>query len=176
MIVIVFGLPGSGKTYFATRLARLMDATYISSDQLRKNLFKDRTYSAAEKQAVYQEMRRRITERLQEGRDIVLDATFYTQDLRAGIQQEFSGATLLVFIEVTADEALVQKRIAGKRADSEADFEVYKKVKREWEVPDFAHLMLESTDDNIDTMLLLAKDYIQVENDKSGNRSINFAR
>jgi predicted kinase len=176
MIVIVFGLPGSGKTYFATRLARLMDAVYISSDQLRKTLFKHRTYSAVEKQAVYEEMQRRITERLQEGRDIVLDATFYTKDLRAKIHKAFSTATLLVFIEITADEALVEKRITGKRADSEADFEVYKKVKQEWEVPEFAHLVVESTDENIDDMLLQAKDYIQAENDKSGNRSINFAR
>jgi predicted kinase len=45
MTVIVFGLPGSGKSYFATRLAELLNASYISSDQLRMQLYAKRTYT-----------------------------------------------------------------------------------------------------------------------------------
>ena len=33
MIIIVLGLPGSGKTYFASRFAKLIHADYINSDR-----------------------------------------------------------------------------------------------------------------------------------------------
>jgi len=35
MIIVVTGLPGSGKSYFAQQLAPLMDAEYINSDKVR---------------------------------------------------------------------------------------------------------------------------------------------
>ena len=39
------------------------------------------------------------------------------------------------------------------RTDSQADFEVYKKIKNEWEPFDQDHLILQSTDDNIEEIL-----------------------
>ena len=52
MIVIVMGLPGSGKSYFASRLAAAIHATYISSDKVRKILIARRTYLEKEKELV----------------------------------------------------------------------------------------------------------------------------
>ena len=56
MIVIVFGLPGSGKSFFACRFAAMINADYINSDRVRKKLFVSRTYLIKEKLAVYNEM------------------------------------------------------------------------------------------------------------------------
>ena len=53
MIVIVFGLPGSGKSYFASRFAKVINAGYINSDMIRKEIFEKREYSDQEKKAVY---------------------------------------------------------------------------------------------------------------------------
>jgi len=41
MVIIVFGLPGSGKTWFAKTLAARIKAVYISTDQLRNSLIRD---------------------------------------------------------------------------------------------------------------------------------------
>ena len=38
MVVIVFGLPGSGKSYFASRLAGIISADYINSDRVRREI------------------------------------------------------------------------------------------------------------------------------------------
>jgi len=38
MIIIVCGLPGSGKSFFAHRLAAKLDALHISSDKTRKEM------------------------------------------------------------------------------------------------------------------------------------------
>jgi predicted kinase len=56
MIIIVMGLPGSGKSYFAQRLAITINADYISSDRVRKTMMSSRTYSTKEKLLVYDEM------------------------------------------------------------------------------------------------------------------------
>ncbi|HUZ58418.1 MAG TPA: AAA family ATPase [Hanamia sp.] len=49
MIVIVFGLPGSDKSYFASRLAKMIHAGHVNSDKVRKEWFKERVYSEDEK-------------------------------------------------------------------------------------------------------------------------------
>ena len=49
MIVIVFGLPGSGKSYFASHLASMINADYINSDKVRRTMFDTRTYQKRKK-------------------------------------------------------------------------------------------------------------------------------
>lgn len=56
VIVAVCGLPGSGKSYFAARLAERLDAVYLSSDRVRREMFTRRTYSDDEKMDVYREL------------------------------------------------------------------------------------------------------------------------
>lgn len=56
MIVIVFGLPGSGKSYFATRLSEKLRAEYVSSDRVRNTMYAYKTYSEKEKPEVYEDM------------------------------------------------------------------------------------------------------------------------
>ena len=76
MIVIVFGLPGSGKSFFARRFAAMIDAVYINSDRVRKKLVVSRTYVEKEKLAVYNEMFAQMKEVLKHNKNLVLDATF----------------------------------------------------------------------------------------------------
>ena len=166
MIVIVIGLPGSGKSYFAIRVAQMLNARYISSDKLRKEMFAEATYSSAEKLRVYNEMMRRTTEASEKGKDIVLDATFYSNDLRQKFINKTKNISPIFVIEVHAKEDLVKERLSLAREDSDADFEVYKAVKKEWEPFNDDHLVLKSTNNNITEMLERAVDYLFEKNDK----------
>lgn len=56
MVVIVIGLPGSGKSFFASQLAQLINADYINSDQVRKTMMPPGHYSQQEKHSVYSQM------------------------------------------------------------------------------------------------------------------------
>ena len=56
MIVIVFGLPGSGKSYFATRLVKKLKARYVSSDIIRKDFTFKSKYSYSAKWRMYMKM------------------------------------------------------------------------------------------------------------------------
>jgi predicted kinase len=160
MIVIVFGLPGSGKSFFASRLAGIINADYINSDRIRKEMFKKRTYSEQEKAAVYHAMLEKMKEAIHQSRNLVLDATFHKSETRKPFIEEPEGKESIFVIEVIADENITRKRLKKNRPDSEADFEVYKLIKQQYEPLNKKHLLLESTDENIDDMLQKAAAYL----------------
>lgn len=166
MVVIVFGLPGSGKSYFALRLANLINAEYINSDLLRKQLFKKRTYSLNEKLLVYEEMLVKMKECLKQKKSLVLDATFYKNDIRKKFMDAAVKKGGIRFIEVTAGESLIRKRLKTPRLVSDADFEIYKLIKEQWESMREPHLILRSTNDNITEMLQKTADYLHLKDDK----------
>jgi len=164
------GLPGSGKSYFAIRVAKMLNAVYISSDKLRKEMFVKPTYSSAEKLRVYNKMLQRATGASEHGKDVVLDATFYSNDLRQNFINEAKSISQAYVIEVYAQEDLVEERLSLPREDSDADMEVYKGVKKEWEPFTGEHLTLKSTNNNITEMLERTADYLFEENDKRKHR------
>jgi len=159
-VVAVAGLPGSGKSFFASRLAGRLGAEYLSSDRIRKESVAVRTYGTAEKAAVYDLLAGRAAEALARGRAVLVDATFHAVNARSRLRQALPPGTNLVFIEVTAHEALIRRRVASPRAFSEADFSVYLMIREVWEPLPEDHLTLESTDDNIDAMLASAMSYL----------------
>ena len=82
MIVIVFGLPGSGKSFFASRLAKIINADYLNSDRIRKEMFASRNYSEKEKAAVYSAMIEKTKVLANQKKNLVLDATFHKKETR----------------------------------------------------------------------------------------------
>ncbi len=169
MIIIVMGLPGSGKSYFAEHLARAIDAYYVNSDRVRKRMNSPRTYSTKEKLTVYNEMIKQMQLAVQQKKDIVLDGTFYRHSIRKMFMQKARRAGGIVFIEVRATESLIQERLQQKREDSEADSKVYHIIKAQWEPLAESHLILQSTNENITGMLHAAIDYLRLRNDKRTN-------
>ncbi len=166
MIIIVFGLPGSGKSYFAERLAKMTGAEYVNSDRLRKQMFSSRKYTEKEKNAVYNAMLAKLKEAVLQEKSILLDATFHKEKTRRPFINEAGGEKKIVFIEVQADENIIWDRLKKLRPDSEADFEIYQIIKQQWEPLNGPHLLLESTNNNIEDMLQKAAVYLHQYNDK----------
>ena len=170
MIVIVFGLPGSGKSYFASKLSTLINADYINSDRVRKQMLDKRTYSLNEKLSVYHRMLLQMKEFLKQKRNLVLDATFYKNEIRKKFMGDAELKGGITFIEVTADESLIIERLKIPRMDSDADFEVYKVIEEQWEPMYEPHLILRSTNDNIAEMLQKTTNYLHLKDDKRTNK------
>ncbi len=168
MVVLVFGLPGSGKSYFASRLAAQMGAEYINSDQLRLMMFPVRTYSNEEKQAVYEAMLSMAKGRIRQGKNVVIDATFHRHSLRTHFMESLKGE-LIWFIEVVADEETIRKRLSMPRQFSEADYAVYEKIRYDWEPMTEPHLVLDSSEP-VEKMLLQAVRYLSLTS-KTGKAS-----
>src|SRR5579863_6554441 len=164
MIILVMGLPGSGKTYFASRFANLIHADYINSDRVRQRMFPFRSYSEREKASVYDEMLELMRQAIRQDKDMVLDATFFKSDIRRKFIDGAGGD--IVLIEVAAEESVIEKRLKQKRPDSDSDFEVYKLIKVQWEPFSGHRLILISSDHYIEDMLHQALGYLKLRNDK----------
>ena len=159
-IILVTGLPGSGKSYFAHHLSKNTGVKYLSTDQIRNEILDTKTYSNKEKDVVYHEMKQRLMAALSRNEDVVLDGTFYREILRQQFIQAARKIASVFIIEVTADEELVRERVNRKRSDSDAGFSVYEKLKKEWEEIKTPHMTLVSTNNNLNDMLEMAIRYI----------------
>ncbi len=161
MIIVVMGLPGSGKSYFAEKLSRQLEAVYINSDQVRNALGARGKYTVEDKMVVYNTMVDKARHALADGKRVVVDATFY-QHRMVEIFKDLAMMYLspICFIKVEADENLIKSRLTKLRHDSEADYNVYLKIKNQFEDPGVPYLSLRSEEDNIHDMLELALEYI----------------
>ena len=161
MLILVYGLPGSGKTYFASHFAGEINAVHISSDLTRMRILEERSYSEDEKDYIYREMAVETMESLKKGKTVIVDATFYKEENRElfiRISNELGIAFRL--IEICADEDDIRKRTSGKRVDSEADFDVYKQIKTDFEPVKQDHLSINSSELPLDEMIYRASIYI----------------
>jgi len=163
MIIAVIGLPGSGKSYFAGRLAAAIHAVYISSDQVRKTMMATGRYSTEEKEKVYDQMLALAQQAVKQNKNVVLDATFYRRHIREKFMDRTGDAGGIHFIEITAPEPIIKERLKQKREDSEADFDVYLQVRKQWEPLREPHLALDSSGNDIEEMLRKAMDHLQLK-------------
>lgn len=137
LCIAVTGLPGTGKSTVARMLAQALDAVWLRSDAIRKELFPRPGYTPEETEATYAALFRRAETALNQGRSVVLDATFREQALRARVRElaERTGAGFFL-VWVTAPEEQVRSRLAARRGDvSDADYAVYRALRAAFQPP-----------------------------------------
>ena len=168
MLIIVMGLPGSGKTYFAKAFASKFGALHTNSDTIRKELYHKPNYHPEDKAIVYRALFDFVTKGLKEGKDVVIDATFSRQTYRQPYFDFADQHHIPCFvILMEADEAIIKERVQKKRPDSDADFAIYLKIKAEYEKLDKEHLLLRSDTIPLSEMLVKANQYIKKKNQNS---------
>lgn len=150
MIVIVFGLPGVGKSYFARALAKRLGWEYFGTDEIRRKMSNVAIYTKQKKEEVYSELLKKITPNSQ----IVFDGTFSQKEVRHAFVLRGSELNQSIrFIEINCEEEVIKKRLQTQRPDSDADFEVYQFVKNEFEPMKEPHLILRSDIYSLDQMV-----------------------
>jgi len=171
MIIAIFGLPGSGKTFFAKQLASRINGIHVSSDAVRNSLKQQTKYNDAAKMEVYQLMLSLLEKGIADRRAVVLDATFYKESIRNLFRKKAQELnTTLYFIEMQADESVIKIRTNEHRQDSEADFGVYLKIKKEFEPLEEDHLVLHTGIEQPESeMLSKALDYINYHDGRAAD-------
>ena len=81
-IILIIGLPGTGKTTFSKILATELKAYHLNSDMVRQEIGKKGQYDDASKAEVYEELLKRTSQYLKNQKTVILDATLYKKDLR----------------------------------------------------------------------------------------------
>jgi len=155
------GLPGSGKSYLAVRLAKAIGSQYLSSSQIRNTIPEPHLYDLHSKDKIYHEMCRQMEHYLRKGLAIVLDATFYRKRFRDWFQEKAADYHVpLYFIETVAAEHIIRERLQKLRNGNDAAYEVYLKLKRHSEYLTENHLILHTDRLSVTEMLNMARAYV----------------
>ncbi|MEI6411842.1 MAG: AAA family ATPase [Bacteroidota bacterium] len=162
MLILISGLPGSGKTTLARAFSAQINALHLNSDLIRRALGLLGHYASGDKAAVYVTLQERARASLLQGKDVVIDSTFYKESVRGLFRQlaAHCGAALC-WVEVRAQEAVIRERLKTPRPDSEADFAVYEKIRDEAEPLPDPHLLLWSDAETLENMVAATKQYIE---------------
>ena len=165
-LVLLAGLPATGKSTVAGTLAGRVGAACISSDAVRKRLVgldaRDRAegpfgaglYDPEMTERTYEQLRLRASAQLAAGRPVVLDATHSSAAHRRAalaIAAEHGAPALIA--ELRLDEEAAGARIEGRRDDplriSDAGMDVYRRAREAFEPvtagEPATHLVLDAT-------------------------------
>ncbi|WP_439483785.1 AAA family ATPase [Cyclobacterium plantarum] len=166
MLLLVMGLPGSGKSYFANKLAAETSMIYLSSDQVRMEMGLRGQYSSHDRQKVYDEMAARAQKFLEAGKSVLVDATFQSNENRLTFQEiALKMGQSFICMRVWAEEDLIEKRLSKSREESDADFWVYQKLKRNFDPIIGNYLDIQSEDGKIAGMIQKAVKYLENRNE-----------
>jgi predicted kinase len=151
-LVAVSGLPGTGKSYFSTRLAERLPFVILESDALRKILFPCPTYGAEESTRLFRVVHRLIERLLKRGIPVILDATNLSERHREYLYSiaEHLGVRL-VLVRVEAPPELVAGRLHQRQeireSRSDADWMVYQRMRSSVEEIQRRHYAVDTSRD-----------------------------
>lgn len=136
VLIVVSGLPGTGKSYFSRKLAERLSSVIVESDALRKTLSTSPTYSAEESQRLFCACHSLIEELLRSGISVILDATNLVEHHREHLYRiaQRLGVKLIV-VQVEAPRELVRQRLQNRaegvdfQDKSEAGWSVYQRMR-----------------------------------------------
>ena len=135
-LIVVSGLPGTGKSYFSSQVAERLPFLILESDVLRKSLFSSPSYSRQESSRLFQASHLLIQRLLTKGIPIILDATNLSERHRERLYSiaDRLGARLIL-VRVEAPPEVVQERLIARQEGtnpankSDADWVVYQRMK-----------------------------------------------
>jgi predicted kinase len=153
-LIVVSGLPGTGKSYFSSKLAQRIPFLVLESDALRKSLFPSPSYSRQESARLFQVTHLLIQRLLVRRIPIILDATNLSERHRERLYNitDRLGAKL-VLVRMEAPPEVVRERLKVRQEaannNSDAGWEVYQKMKPTVEKIRRNHHMVDTSRDII---------------------------
>lgn len=132
-LIVMVGLPGTGKSHLSRDLAARTPAAIVESDAVRKTLFPHPTYRGQEHYLVFQRAYALVEEVIGRGISVIFDATNLIERHRKELYRiaDRHGARLIIVL-VQAPAEVVRRRLEARSqtpdSNSDAGWTVYEKM------------------------------------------------
>ena len=138
VLVMLTGLPGTGKSNLAGQLAEVLPFAIVESDQVRKILFPQCEYTGEESQWVHRTCHALMDKLLMKGVRVIYDATNLHERHRELVYRLADAREVkLIVVKVVSPEAVASQRLRNRQGDvkddddvSDADVKVYRRMSR----------------------------------------------
>ncbi len=154
-LVILIGLPGSGKSHFARRLARRYPAAILDSDALRSVLYESPQHTAQENARLFPAIRAVAGRLLGRGLPVLLDATNLKEAHRQrSYRLARDAGARLVIVRLRAPFAVMRERLAKRDAArdpldrSTAGLLVLERMRRDYQRPRRPYFIVDTSKDS----------------------------
>ena len=153
-LVVVSGLPGTGKSYFSRHLAQRLPLAQLESDVLRKALVGRPSYTVPENGRLFRAIHGLIRQLLASGTPVLLDATNLVEDHRKRLYRIADDLGVrLALVRLEAPEEVVHQRLERRQCrqdpcdQSDAGLEVYERMRARMDPIGHDHLLVDASED-----------------------------
>ena len=147
LLIIVCGLPGTGKSTVAKLLTKYLGAQLLRTDVIRKKIFRRPRYNATNMNRVYRELFLQ-TRKTGRTRNIILDATFSKNKHRKTARRiaKLLGCRFIM-IETMCSVAVIRSRLnkRTRRSPSDARFPQYLAMRQSFEKISEPHYVINTS-------------------------------
>jgi predicted kinase len=131
-LIILMGLPGSGKSYVSDYIRQKYGYTTLSGEEITTQLFGTEKVSGKKYTQVYKRIRQKASELLSQGKSVVIDGTNLKQIFRQQIYNEVKcSSTKLIYLKT--DDITALDRIS--RRENSCSLDTYNSFKAQVEEP-----------------------------------------
>ena len=124
---MMVGLPASGKSHYAEAIAQIENATIISSDNIRIELFNDVNHQE-DNNKVFWELHQRIKQNLKNNKNVIFDATNINYKKRRAFldQLNIDCEKICFFVATPYEKCLEQNRLRERKVPEHVIERMYK--------------------------------------------------
>jgi predicted kinase len=118
LLIMLYGFPGSGKTYFARQFCENVLAAHLQSDRIRAELFEEPKYTKQENSVVEHLMKYMAGEFLAAGVSVVYDMNAMRVSQRHALRdlaRQVKATPLLIWFQIDPDTAFIRNRKRDRR-------------------------------------------------------------
>lgn len=136
LLILLYGLPGAGKTFFSRQLCEHIQAAHVNSDRIRSELFEQPRYDKEENMVVSQLMDYMTEEFLRAGMSVVYDANAMRLAQRRMLRdmaRSVGAVPLLVWFQIDPESSFLRatkrdRRRVDDRYNQPMDKETYERI------------------------------------------------